>query len=107
MPVPGIPCGIIVRTQQSRLFREIGNDGALVPDVIAGGEQINLGIQKLIGDLGRDAESCGGIFDVGDAEIDAIFLDQAVKLFLHQSSARLAEYVAYEEYSHSVPLFGG
>ena len=82
-----------MRAQQSRLFREIGNDCVLIPDMIARGEQIDLGIQEILGDLGCNAESCRRVFDIGNAEINAIFLNQAVKLFLHQSSARFAEYV--------------
>ena len=94
-----------MRAQQSRLFRQIGNDGALVPDMIAGSEQIDLGIQEILGDLGCDAESGRRVLDIGNAEVYAIFLDQAVKFFLNQSSARFAEYVADERVLASVPAF--
>ena len=73
--------------------------------MIAGREQIDLGIQEILGDLGRNAESCGRVLDVGNAEINAILLNQTVKLFLHQSSARFAEYVTDERVLASVPAF--
>jgi hypothetical protein len=37
------------------------SDGPLVPDVIPGREQVNLGIEKFIGDLGGDAKARGRI----------------------------------------------
>jgi hypothetical protein len=61
--------------------------------MIAGREQIDLGIQEILGDLGCNAESCRRVLDIGNTEVNAIFLNQTVKLFLHQSSARFAEYV--------------
>ena len=68
--------------------------------MIAGCEQVNPGLQKLISDLGRDPKSCGSILDVGHAKIDAAFVDQGLKLILEYPPAWFAEYITYKQNSH-------
>jgi hypothetical protein len=53
--------------------------------------------------LRGDSEPSGGILNIGDAEINAIFVDQALEFFLNQPSARFAKNVAEEENSHYNP----
>ena len=52
------------------------DDLALVPDVIAGGDDINAEFEQLFGYLRCDAEAAGGVFAVGDGEVDAVLLLQ-------------------------------
>lgn len=80
--------GVIVRAQEARLPRQIGDDRLFVPDVVAGGEDVDAGSQQLVRDLRRDAEACGGVFDVGDAEVDVVVPEDPRQLFLDQPSSR-------------------
>ena len=89
-----------MRAQESGLFHKVRNNGALVPDVISGREAVNPCMDHIVGNLRCDAESGGRILNIGNAKIDAIFVDQALELFLNQPSARFAEDVAEEENSH-------
>ena len=91
---------IVMGTKQSRLLGQIRHDGTLVPDVIAGGQQIDFALQKFVGDLGCDSETGSRVFDVGNAEINAVFLDDCVQLFLKQPSAGFPENITNEKGSH-------
>ena len=61
---------VIRRTQQTRLAGEIIVNFALVPDVIAGGDDVQAVVEQFVGELGRDAEPAGGVFTVGDGQVD-------------------------------------
>ncbi len=67
---PGQLIDIIGGPQQARLAGEIIVDLALIPDVIAAGEHVQAVAEQLIGELRRDAEAAGGVFGVGDGQID-------------------------------------
>ena len=56
-------------------------------------------LEKLLGQLRRDAESRGGVFAVRDDEVDGVIFNQRRQLFLHDGSARPPKDVADEEYS--------
>ena len=55
---------------------EVFDDLALVPDVIAGGHDVDPEIEQLVRELRSDAEPGGGIFAVGNDQIDGILLDE-------------------------------
>ena len=56
------------------LALQVVDDLALVPDVIAGGEDVDAEVEKLVDDLRSDAEAAGGVFAVGDNQVDAVLL---------------------------------
>jgi hypothetical protein len=89
-----------MRPQKPGLLGQVGKDGAFIPDVIATGENINIGGQELLGDLRGDAKAAGGVFHVGYAKVDSVRLNQSMKLVEKSSSPGLAEDISYEEYAH-------
>src|SRR5688572_15216567 len=85
---------IVMRAQQPRLFCQVGQNRALVPDMVATCHQVDFGFEEILGDLRGNTETCGGIFNVGDAEIDAMLLDQTMQLVLDKPSPGFCEDVA-------------
>ena len=47
-----------------------------IPDVVAGGDDVDAVSVELLDDVVRYAETAGGIFAVGDAQVDGALLDQ-------------------------------
>ena len=85
---------VVVRPEQPGLLGEIGNNRLLVPDMIARSEQIDFGIQDFFGNLRGHAETGGGIFHVGDAQIDVLLLNDGVDLFFENFPAGFAKDIA-------------
>ena len=67
---PGEVFNVICRTQQPRLAGEIIVDLALVPDVIAAGQDVETVSEQVLGELRSNAESARGVFRIGDRQID-------------------------------------
>jgi hypothetical protein len=67
--------------------------------MVSGGDDVDAEIKKLLRELGRDAETRGGVFAVRDDEVDRVIFYQRRQLFLHYGSARPPKDVADEEYS--------
>ena len=61
---------VIGWTQQARLAREVVINFALVPDMIAAGEHVDAEAEQIVGQLRRDAEAAGGVFAIGDREMN-------------------------------------
>jgi hypothetical protein len=72
----------------------------LVPDVVAGGDDVRAEVEELFGDAGRDAEAAGGVFAVHDEEVDGVGLDELGEVFADDVAAGRAEDVADEENVH-------
>ena len=87
--------GIVRRTQHAARQRgliavggvHVLDDLALVPDVIAGGDDVDAEFEQLLGDLRSDAEAAGGVFAVGDGEIDAVLLLQFRQALVNDGAA--------------------
>ncbi len=62
--------GEVRRPQQARLARVIVVDVLLVEAVIAAGKDVCAEREQFFGDLRGDAEASGGIFGVGDDEVN-------------------------------------
>jgi len=51
---------------------QVIDDLALVPDVVAGGDDVDAEFEQLFGNLRSDAEAAGGVLAVGDGEFNAV-----------------------------------
>jgi hypothetical protein len=65
--------------------------------VIAAREDVDAVAEQFLGQLRRDPEPSGGIFAVGDSEVDIFRRDNTAKMLRHQLAAGRAKNVADEE----------
>ena len=98
--LPGGALGVVRRPQDAWLGIEIAEDLALVPNVVAGCEDINAGFEKLVGQRRCDPETSGGILAVGDDEVDSFFLGEVGGALLDDATTWLADDVADKEDFH-------
>ena len=101
---------IICRTQHAPLravpiafghLKEV-DDLALVPNVIAGGDDIDIEFEQLFGERGRDAEAGGRVLAIGDDQVDHLIAHDARQFFFDDGAARPPKNVADEENSHAL-----
>ena len=84
----------------------VGGDGHvledffLVPDVVAGGDDVGAEVEELFGEGGGDAEAAGGVLAVNDEKIDGVRFDDVGEVFADDVAAGRAEDVADEENVH-------
>ena len=76
---------------------------ALVPDVVAGGQNIRAQIEEVLGKLRRQAKAAGGVFGIDDGELDVVRRAQMADVLAHDPAPRAAEDVADEENVHGAP----
>src|ERR1700728_346223 len=76
------------------------DDFALIPDVVAGGDDINIQFEQFFRETGSDAETRRRVFTVGDDKIDGLVADNAGQLVLDDGASGTPEDVANEENSH-------
>lgn len=62
------------------MLGNVVHEFALVPDVVAGGDDLGSGGEECFGYLGRDASAAGGIFAIDDAEVDVVELFNLVEM---------------------------
>ncbi len=92
---------IIERAEETFLVCEQFHDFFLVPQMIAAGDDVHAGGKNFLGNLGRDAVAAGGVFAVGNDEIELVlFAEFGEKLFDRVASG-LAYDVADEEQFHA------
>ena len=84
--------------------RHVLEDLFLVPDVVAGGDDVRAEVEELFGDGGRDAEAAGGVFAVDDEEVDGVGFEDVGKVLADDVAAGRAEDVADEENVHLMSL---
>ena len=72
---------------------------ALVPDVVAGGQNIRSQIEEILGDLRRQAKAAGGVFRIDDGQLYLMRLAQMADVLTHDPASRAAEDVADEKYA--------
>ena len=75
-------------------------DLALVPDVVAGGDDVRSHVEDFFGERGGDAEAAGGVFAVDDEEVDGVGFDDVGEMLAYDVAAGGAEDVADEEDVH-------
>src|SRR6185312_12417279 len=56
---------------------KVVDDFALVPDVIAGGDDIDTQVEQILRQGSGDAEAAGGVFTIGNDQIDGAVLHQS------------------------------
>jgi hypothetical protein len=71
--------------------------------MVAGGDDIGTGRDRLAKDLFGDAEAAGGVLTIDDDEIEFEVGDQARQLFPHRRAPCLSNHVTEEEKSHMIP----
>ena len=85
---------------------KVVDDLAFVPDVIAGGNDIDVEFEQFLGEGGRDAESGGGVFPVRDDQVDVSVANDSGQPVFDNGSAGTPKNVADEKNSHEC-LFDG
>jgi hypothetical protein len=65
--------------------------------VIAAGHHVHAVLEEVVGQIRRDAESGGGVLDVGDDKIDLMMRDERRKAAPHELASRPADDVADEQ----------
>ena len=65
--------------------------------MIAGRNNVDIQFKEFLGESGRDAEAGGGIFSVGDDEIDELITDDAGQTVFDDGASGASENVADEE----------
>jgi hypothetical protein len=94
-PAPRGAGGVVRRADQPGAGGvEVRPDLALRPDVVAAGEEIDLGGEELFGRVGGDARPGGRVLGVRDHEVEPLARDEARDEPLHGLPAGLAEDVA-------------
>jgi DNA-binding IscR family transcriptional regulator len=90
----------------------VGGDGhvfedfALVPDVVAGGDDVGSEVEEFFGDGGGDAETAGGVLAVDDEEVDGVGFHDVGEVFADDVAAGGAKDIADEEDIHFEILHG-
>ena len=90
----------IQRPQQPLVLCDIGNDLALVPGMVAGGDTVDAGGVQLGADLSGDAEARSGVLAIDHDEIELLLLAQLGHFAQHRVAAGAADDVAAEQYLH-------
>jgi len=105
----GRAIGKIRGAQEARFMGQIVEDFAAVPTVIAAGEDVDAVVEEFVGEARGDAETGGGIFAVGDDQIDFLLSDDVGEALADDVASRGANDVTDEENTHagSLPLKEG
>jgi hypothetical protein len=84
----------------------VGGDGhvfedlALVPDVVAGSDDVGAEFEELFCDGGGDAEAAGGVFSVDDEEVDGVGFEDVGEVFADDVATGGSEDVADKKDVH-------
>src|SRR5581483_3424820 len=80
---------------------EVVDNLALVPDVVAGRDDLNAHFKKFFSKGGSDTETGGSVFAIGYDQIDAVLLHQPRQALADDGASRPSKDVADEENAHS------
>ena len=101
---PELPSGKLAGTQQARLVRDEIENLLAIPDVIAAGENFDAGGQQFLDEPRRDAETRGGVFAVGDHQVQLLARDQIRDALDDDAPSRRAYDVSDEKNAHELML---
>ena len=90
----------IRRTQQTRFALEVIEDLPLAPDVIAGGEHVDAGVEQLAATVRIDPGATRNVLAVGDHEARLGAMDELRQQPAHGEPPGFADDVAEEEDVH-------
>ncbi len=95
---------IVERAQDRCLAIHVRHHVLVVPDVVAGGDDVDAGVEQLFGHLGRDAETGGGVLAVANDEINLVFIPEAGQVFLNGLPAGPSNDVADHQDAHGLAV---
>src|SRR5216683_4433489 len=72
----------------------------LIPDVVAGGDDVGAKVEELLRDGGGDAEAAGGVLAIDDEEVDGVGVEDVGQVFADDVPAGGAEDIADEKDIH-------
>src|SRR5262249_17190634 len=79
---------------------EIIDDFALVPDVVAGGEDVDAEIEQIFCQRRSNSETGGGVLSVGEDKVNAVLANDSLQLVTDDGPAGPPEDIADEECAH-------
>src|SRR5579862_7740494 len=102
--------GIIRRTQHAARRAvpvafdqlKVVNDFALVPDVVPGGDYVNVEFKKLFRQRWSNSKTSGGILPIRDDQIDLVIANNPRQPIFNNIPPWSPEDIANEEYSHEL-----
>ena len=92
--------GIVHRPEKPGVAVDVIDDLALVPDVVAAGDNVGAGGIERLADLVGDAEAMGRVFTVDDDEIKLQAASKIGQVFVDHPPPRLSHHVAANQYFH-------
>src|SRR5579859_2931204 len=72
--------------------------------MVAAGNDVHAGEENFPGGFGRDAGAAGGVFTIGNDEIERVFFAEFGQEFLDRAPAGLPHDIANEEQFHGLNL---
>ena len=101
-PAPsGGACRKIRRSNQVFVLVQKRIDLFFLPDMIAGGQYVHAGGKELFGTFDIDAHSAGGIFRVGDCQVNLFTLKQRRDEVAHSTPSRTPDHISENQNPHS------
>ena len=79
---------------------EVIDDLALIPDMVAGRENVNAHLEKIFGQRRGDAETGGCVLSVGKHEINSVLFYESRQAILDDGSSRSAKNVTDKKNAH-------
>src|SRR5277367_2136664 len=98
----GIDLGKIGRAQQARLVRHEIENFTFVPTMVATGDDVDAKAEQLFHNTRGNAEAGGGVFAIGDDQVDLAVFHKVGEAFLNDFAARGTDNVADEQDTHVV-----
>ena len=102
----GRPFRKVCGPQQARIAIYVGDDLALIPDVISGRQNVDTAIVKFAAQALGEPEAAGGIFGIDHDEVDREFLAQARHVFFDNLPAGATDHVTAKQDVHEDPSSG-
>ena len=93
---------IVQRAQHAMVAVDLGDQVALIPDMVAGGDAVGAGLVELGGDLRGDAESAGGVLAIDDDKIGVQPAAQHREMLQRGPPAAAADHIAQEQDTHDI-----
>src|SRR5262249_47134039 len=91
-------------TQYAGIAVDIGDDLPLVPDVVAGGQDVDAGVVQLTAKASRKPKPAGRVLRVDDNKVERDLLPQDRYMLLDGVAARTADHIPAKQNDHSAPF---